>query len=184
MHVSFSHKVVISLVVVQHWGSDFSCTNTAPSDSVPTSGDFLKINTSVRLFVKIMVIFYFYFLVHRLRPADIKVIAALGDSITVSLICKYYMKYFPNQPFIWVLTSRITVFFCMQTGFGAKAKNLLQLRTEYKGVSWRCVTHKYTQQCITCKMKYYCFVFSIGGDEALETVTTLPSESLFCMLSV
>ncbi|XP_029688889.1 phospholipase B1, membrane-associated isoform X1 [Takifugu rubripes] len=78
-----------------HWGSDFSCTNMAPSDSVPTS-------------------------VHRLRPADIKVIAALGDSIT--------------------------------TGFGAKAKNLLQLRTEYKGVSW-----------------------SIGGDEALETVTTLPN---------
>ncbi|KAK7903960.1 hypothetical protein WMY93_016567 [Mugilogobius chulae] len=79
----------------ENWGSDFSCVDTAPSQTVPTS-------------------------VHRLRPADIKIISALGDSLT--------------------------------TGFGAKAKNLLQLRTEYKGVSW-----------------------SIGGDETLETVTTLPN---------
>ncbi|XP_070776745.1 phospholipase B1, membrane-associated-like [Enoplosus armatus] len=78
-----------------NWGSDFSCVNTAPSDSVPTSA-------------------------HRLRPADIKVVAAMGDSLT--------------------------------TGFGAKAKSLLQLRTEYRGVSW-----------------------SIGGDKTLETVTTLPN---------
>ncbi|XP_045919260.1 phospholipase B1, membrane-associated [Micropterus dolomieu] len=80
---------------VKNWGSDFSCVNTAPSNSVPTSA-------------------------HRLRPADIKVVAALGDSITA--------------------------------GFGAKAKNLLQLKTEYRGVSW-----------------------SIGGDQSLETVTTLPN---------
>ncbi|KAI3367601.1 hypothetical protein L3Q82_026443 [Scortum barcoo] len=80
---------------VTNWGSDFSCVNTAPSNSVPTS-------------------------VHRLRPADIKVVGALGDSITAA--------------------------------FGAKAKNLLELRTEYRGVSW-----------------------SIGGDTTLETVTTLPN---------
>ncbi|KAA8577920.1 hypothetical protein FQN60_018771, partial [Etheostoma spectabile] len=80
---------------VTNWGSDFSCSNTAPSNSVPTSA-------------------------HRLRPADIKVVAALGDSITA--------------------------------GFGAKAKNLLQLRTEYRGVAW-----------------------SIGGDKTIETVTTLPN---------
>ncbi|XP_036928598.1 phospholipase B1, membrane-associated isoform X2 [Acanthopagrus latus] len=80
---------------VTNWGSDFSCVNTAPSNSVPTSA-------------------------HRIRPADIKVVAALGDSLTA--------------------------------GFGAKAKNLLQLRTENRGVSW-----------------------SIGGDQNLETVTTLPN---------
>ncbi|XP_030299017.1 phospholipase B1, membrane-associated isoform X2 [Sparus aurata] len=80
---------------VTNWGSDFSCVNTAPSNSVPTSA-------------------------HRIRPADIKVVAALGDSLTA--------------------------------GFGAKAKSLLQLRTEYRGVSW-----------------------SIGGDQNLETVTTLPN---------
>ncbi|XP_062254116.1 phospholipase B1, membrane-associated [Platichthys flesus] len=80
---------------VNNWGSDFSCVDTAPSNSVPTS-------------------------VHRLRPADIKVVAALGDSLS--------------------------------TGFGAKAKNLLKLSTEYKGVAW-----------------------SIGGDKTLETVTTLPN---------
>ncbi|XP_034531226.1 phospholipase B1, membrane-associated [Notolabrus celidotus] len=80
---------------VTNWGTDFSCANTAPSNSVPTSA-------------------------HRIRPADIKVVAGLGDSLTA--------------------------------GFGAKAKNLLQLRTEYRGVSW-----------------------SIGGDKQLETVTTLPN---------
>lgn len=80
---------------ITNWGSDFSCVDTAPSESVPTS-------------------------VHRLRPGDIKVVGALGDSLT--------------------------------TAFGAKARNLLELRTEYKGVSW-----------------------SIGGDKTLETVTTLPN---------
>ncbi|XP_070834676.1 phospholipase B1, membrane-associated [Chaetodon trifascialis] len=80
---------------VTNWGKDFSCANTAPSDSVPTS-------------------------VHRLRPADIKVVGALGDSLTAA--------------------------------FGAKAENLLELPIEDRGVSW-----------------------SIGGDETLETVTTLPN---------
>ncbi|XP_041827298.1 phospholipase B1, membrane-associated isoform X2 [Melanotaenia boesemani] len=80
---------------VTNWGSDFSCANTAPSNSVPTS-------------------------VHRLRPADIKVVAAVGDSLTAA--------------------------------FGAKAKSLLELKTEYRGVAW-----------------------SIGGDETLGTVTTLPN---------
>ncbi|XP_051908474.1 phospholipase B1, membrane-associated-like isoform X2 [Hippocampus zosterae] len=78
-----------------NWGSDFSCEDLAPSHSMPTS-------------------------VHELRPADIKVVAAVGDSVTA--------------------------------GTGAKAKNLLELSREYKGVSW-----------------------SVGGDRALETVTTLPN---------
>ncbi|XP_061609687.1 phospholipase B1, membrane-associated-like isoform X1 [Phyllopteryx taeniolatus] len=78
-----------------NWGSDFSCVDLAPSQSVPTS-------------------------VHKLRPADIKVVGAVGDSTTA--------------------------------GTGAKAKNLLQLSREYKGVSW-----------------------SIGGDRTLDTVTTLPN---------
>ncbi|XP_045917362.1 phospholipase B1, membrane-associated-like [Micropterus dolomieu] len=80
---------------ITNWGSDFSCVDLAPSDTVPTS-------------------------VHTLRPADIKVVAALGDSSTA--------------------------------GTGAKANNLLNLNKEYKGVSW-----------------------SIGGDQTLETVTTLPN---------
>ncbi|XP_041815327.1 phospholipase B1, membrane-associated-like [Chelmon rostratus] len=42
---------------VTNWGSNFSCVDLAPSDTVPTS-------------------------VHKLRPADIKVVAALGDSST------------------------------------------------------------------------------------------------------
>ncbi|XP_056284895.1 phospholipase B1, membrane-associated-like [Pseudoliparis swirei] len=42
---------------ITNWGSDFSCVDIAPSVTVPTS-------------------------VHQLRPADIKVVAALGDSAT------------------------------------------------------------------------------------------------------
>ncbi|XP_049338551.1 phospholipase B1, membrane-associated [Astyanax mexicanus] len=78
-----------------NWGSKFSCKNTEPSDTVPTS-------------------------VHRLRPGDVDVVAALGDSLTA--------------------------------GFGAKANNIIQLLNEERGVSW-----------------------SIGGDDTLETVTTIPN---------
>ncbi|XP_075940811.1 phospholipase B1, membrane-associated-like [Anarhichas minor] len=80
---------------ITNWGRDFSCVDIAPSDTVPTS-------------------------VHKLRPADIKVVAALGDSSTA--------------------------------GTGAKAKNLFNLNRDYRGVSW-----------------------SIGGDNTLETVSTLPN---------
>uniref|UniRef100_A0A8C3X2L1 Phospholipase B1, membrane-associated n=1 Tax=Catagonus wagneri TaxID=51154 RepID=A0A8C3X2L1_9CETA len=44
----------------ENWGSDFLCTEWNPSDSVPAS-------------------------VHELRPADIKVVAALGDSVTTAV---------------------------------------------------------------------------------------------------
>ncbi|XP_028253684.1 phospholipase B1, membrane-associated-like [Parambassis ranga] len=80
---------------ITNWGSDLSCANLTPSSTVPTS-------------------------VHMLRPADIKVVAALGDSVTAAA--------------------------------GAKAKNVFNLNKNYRGVSW-----------------------SIGGDQALETVTTLPN---------
>ncbi|XP_067875649.1 phospholipase B1, membrane-associated isoform X2 [Heterodontus francisci] len=79
----------------ENWGSDLSCSENLPSETVPTS-------------------------VHRLRPADINVVAAMGDSLTVA--------------------------------YGAKAKNLFELPTQYQGVSW-----------------------SIGGDKSLETVTTFPN---------
>ncbi|KAM6432625.1 phospholipase B1, membrane-associated [Rhynochetos jubatus] len=58
--------------------------------------------------------------VHSLKPADVKIIAALGDSLTA--------------------------------GTGIASDNLLNLDTEYRGLSW-----------------------SIGGDESLENVTTLPN---------
>ncbi|XP_042101867.2 phospholipase B1, membrane-associated isoform X2 [Ovis aries] len=45
---------------IENWGSDFLCTEQNPSNSVPTS-------------------------VHELRPADIKVVAALGDSLTTAV---------------------------------------------------------------------------------------------------
>ncbi|XP_021109309.1 phospholipase B1, membrane-associated isoform X2 [Heterocephalus glaber] len=80
---------------IENWGSDFSCTEWNPSNSVPTS-------------------------VHELRPADIKVVAALGDSLT--------------------------------TAMGARPSNSSNLYIPWRGLSW-----------------------SIGGDGALETHTTLPN---------
>ncbi|XP_037261739.1 phospholipase B1, membrane-associated [Falco rusticolus] len=58
--------------------------------------------------------------VHFLKPADVKIIAALGDSLTA--------------------------------GTGIASDNLLDMHTEYRGLSW-----------------------SIGGDESLENRTTLPN---------
>uniref|UniRef100_A0A8D2E115 Phospholipase B1, membrane-associated n=1 Tax=Sciurus vulgaris TaxID=55149 RepID=A0A8D2E115_SCIVU len=78
--------------VIENWGSDFLCTEWNSSSRVPTS-------------------------VHELRPADIKVVAALGDSLT--------------------------------TAMGARPSNPLM---SWRGLSW-----------------------SIGGDGALETHTTLPN---------
>ncbi|XP_068135752.1 phospholipase B1, membrane-associated-like isoform X2 [Hyperolius riggenbachi] len=81
---------------VTNWGSDLECYDTMPiSDAVPTS-------------------------VHKLRPGDVRVVAALGDSLTAA--------------------------------FGARATSLLDLAIEWRGISW-----------------------SIGGDETLEKVTTLPN---------
>ncbi|XP_015421912.1 PREDICTED: phospholipase B1, membrane-associated [Myotis davidii] len=45
---------------IENWGSDFLCMEWTPSNSVPTS-------------------------VHELRPGDIKVVAALGDSLTTAV---------------------------------------------------------------------------------------------------
>ncbi|XP_019513787.1 PREDICTED: phospholipase B1, membrane-associated [Hipposideros armiger] len=45
---------------IENWGSDFLCMEWNPSNDVPTS-------------------------VHELRPADIKVVAALGDSLTTAV---------------------------------------------------------------------------------------------------
>lgn len=78
-----------------HAAGGFNCTVISASPSIPTS-------------------------VHKLRPGDIKVIAAMGDSLTA--------------------------------GFGMLAKNPVQLLTEWRGRSW-----------------------SIGGDETLDTIVTLPN---------
>ncbi|XP_074144393.1 phospholipase B1, membrane-associated isoform X2 [Sminthopsis crassicaudata] len=80
---------------IENWGSDFLCPVQGSSSSTPTS-------------------------VHQLRPADIKVVAALGDSLT--------------------------------TAVGAGAKNITDMSTAWRGLSW-----------------------SIGGDGVLETHTTLPN---------
>ncbi|NXK84726.1 PLB1 Phospholipase, partial [Amazona guildingii] len=77
---------------IENWGSDLLCSEQAPSSRVPTSA-------------------------HELQPADIKVIGALGDSLTT-----------------------------------AQGANASDPRTDWRGLSW-----------------------SIGGDDTLETQTTLPN---------
>uniref|UniRef100_A0A8C5JYF0 Phospholipase B1, membrane-associated n=1 Tax=Jaculus jaculus TaxID=51337 RepID=A0A8C5JYF0_JACJA len=76
-------------------GAEFTCPEKDPSDMIPTT-------------------------VHRLKPADIKVIGALGDSLTAG------------------------------NGAGSKPGNILDVLTQYRGLSW-----------------------SVGGDHSIRTVTTL-----------
>ncbi|KAM4713138.1 phospholipase B1, membrane-associated-like [Anableps anableps] len=78
-------------------GTKLPCEDLSPSSSIPTS-------------------------VHELRPADIKVVAALGDSLTAG------------------------------NGIASSPNNTLDVIRQYRGLSW-----------------------SIGGDENLTTVTTLPN---------
>ncbi|NXP21921.1 PLB1 Phospholipase, partial [Scytalopus superciliaris] len=80
---------------VSNYGSQLPCEDRSPSSPPATS-------------------------VHSLKPADVKIIAALGDSLTA--------------------------------GTGIASKSLEDLATQYRGLSW-----------------------SIGGDELLENVTTLPN---------
>ncbi|KAM9635478.1 phospholipase B1, membrane-associated [Trichechus inunguis] len=76
-------------------GTEVRCPDKDPSDSIPSS-------------------------VHRLKPADIKVIGAMGDSLTAG------------------------------NGAGSKSWNILDVLTQYRGLSW-----------------------SVGGDQNISTVTTL-----------
>ncbi|POI35882.1 hypothetical protein CIB84_000366, partial [Bambusicola thoracicus] len=78
-----------------NYGSQLLCEDRSPSSPSPTS-------------------------VHSLKPADVKIIAALGDSLTA--------------------------------GTGIASYSLMDLATQFRGLSW-----------------------SIGGDDSLENVTTLPN---------
>uniref|UniRef100_A0A674H8G5 Phospholipase B1, membrane-associated n=1 Tax=Taeniopygia guttata TaxID=59729 RepID=A0A674H8G5_TAEGU len=79
------------------YGTNFPCPDRFPSDTVPVS-------------------------VHNLKPADIQVIAALGDSLTAA------------------------------NGAGSRPHDVLDVLTQYRGLSW-----------------------SVGGNENISTVTTLPN---------
>ncbi|XP_015478882.1 phospholipase B1, membrane-associated isoform X1 [Parus major] len=79
------------------YGTNIPCPDRVPSDTVPVS-------------------------VHNLKPADIQVIAALGDSLTAA------------------------------NGAGSKPNDVVDVLTQYRGLSW-----------------------SIGGNENISTVTTLPN---------
>ncbi|KAJ8289605.1 hypothetical protein GJAV_G00003270 [Gymnothorax javanicus] len=92
-----AQKPASSPVLDPIMGTEFLCEDQNPSSSPPTS-------------------------VHALRPGDIKVVAAVGDSLTAA------------------------------NGVGAPSDNILHVLVQYRGLSW-----------------------SIGGDENLTSVTTLPN---------
>ncbi|KAL6486725.1 hypothetical protein MHYP_G00061170 [Metynnis hypsauchen] len=94
---SETYKLVLQLWENLVMGTELPCENLNPSNTPPTS-------------------------VHALRPADIQVVAALGDSITAG------------------------------NGVGSSPYNLLDVTTQYRGLSW-----------------------CVGGDQNLSTVTTLPN---------
>ncbi|KAI2654363.1 Phospholipase B1, membrane-associated [Labeo rohita] len=95
--LGISRKEDPLLVLDPVMGSEVTCEDRSPSPTIPMS-------------------------VHALRPADIKVVASMGDSLTAG------------------------------NGVGANPNNLLDVVTQYRGLSW-----------------------CIGGDENLTTVTTLPN---------
>ncbi|KAM4521769.1 phospholipase B1, membrane-associated-like [Odontesthes bonariensis] len=93
---SYHHREA-SYLSQEFTGTEMPCEGLGPSDSIPSS-------------------------VHELRPGDIKVVAAVGDSLTAG------------------------------NGIASSPNNILDVVTQYRGLSW-----------------------SIGGDENLTTVTTLPN---------
>lgn len=102
--------------------------------------------------------------------------------LVFSLWCKTYLC-----ERLTVICCIFPLFFCLfvvcsQAGTGAKAKNLFNLNKEYKGVSWRYdmppMLMRFTLT-VTFYEPRWCVLAlccSIGGDETLETVTTIPSE--------
>ncbi|KAK2528723.1 Plb1 [Columba livia] len=116
------YTIVKLLTKERTYGANISCSDRRPSDTVPVSGTDLCnfIVEILHLMIEGEQELGLVRKVHNLKPADIRVIGALGDSITA--------------------------------GNGAKSKryDLLDVLTQYRGVSW-----------------------SGGGDESLSTVTTL-----------
>ncbi|XP_054872132.1 phospholipase B1, membrane-associated-like isoform X2 [Amphiprion ocellaris] len=94
---TYHHSSDASLLLQTSTGTEMPCEDFSPSASIPTS-------------------------VHELRPGDIKVVAAVGDSLTAG------------------------------NGIASSQNNILDVLRQYRGLSW-----------------------SIGGDENLTTVTTLPN---------
>ncbi|KFO23324.1 Phospholipase B1, membrane-associated [Fukomys damarensis] len=107
-------------------GTEIRCPDMSPSDSIPTS-------------------------VHRLKPADIKVIGAMGDSLTgpgqdVDLLADAGLEGGTQGKPTAIVPSQAG------NGAGSKPWNVLDILTQYRGLSW-----------------------SIGGDQNISTMTTLPN---------
>ena len=93
MYIYFLNALMLFLFD-QNWGSNFSCVNVSPSASVPTSGKsdtetlFNSLYQHTQQRDNCIADENCFFLiastiVHKLRPGDIKVVAAVGDSSTV-----------------------------------------------------------------------------------------------------
>ncbi|ELK27359.1 Phospholipase B1, membrane-associated [Myotis davidii] len=116
---------------IENWGSDFLCMEWTPSNSVPTS-------------------------VHELRPGDIKVVAALGDSLTTAVGARPGNS--SDQLVSWRgLSWRVT-------GIPYRGQTLV-LAQKYDDM-WSSGSGG-LNRCVSLP--------SAGGDGVLETHTTLPN---------
>ena len=81
-----------------------------------------------------MIIIILFCTVHELTPYDIKVVGALGDSVTVSMLSRDDGS--RHVLIISTLFNMLTLYI-IQAGFGADAKTIFGALIEYRGVSWR-----------------------------------------------
>ena len=106
---------------MQVMGTEMICVDRDPSPTTPTSGmdcisyPHVKYNNCNNYNTKPNSIVSFAFSVHALRPGDVKVVAAVGDSLTVSA-----------PPFVCVLLMCVCLFMCVcicVSGWSLKKKS-------------------------------------------------------------
>lgn len=78
------------------------------------------------------------FPVHELKPGDIKVVAAVGDSLTVSIDRYLYISIRAYTRLFYHVTETLSSSICQAgNGIAAKPNNILDVLQQYRGLSWR-----------------------------------------------
>lgn len=86
--------------------------------------------------------FIYHFPVHELKPGDIKVVAAVGDSLTVSIDTVLYINLWTSTRLrlFHHVTETLSSSICQAgNGIAAKPNNILDVLQQYRGLSWRYV---------------------------------------------
>lgn len=169
----------------QHWEtlSQLVKTHHATSNS-------RKRNPILHLYSNRQCYIFCWHHMHRCNPSGISLMGSWTNELfkkpdrLVNACDNYYL----SAQFFWlhlltvfsILLHEACSFVVLQLGTGAKSRNLLEVNIKYKGVSWRYSIVKLS----LCHMWQPCWCLpslccSIGGDNTLENITTLPSEFMF-----